>query len=48
MAIYFGTNSRCRATNARALGWAPRHTTADLLASIGPEAEALWAAETRA
>ncbi|EGN98782.1 hypothetical protein SERLA73DRAFT_181420 [Serpula lacrymans var. lacrymans S7.3] len=39
--IYLGTNSRCRASRARALGWKPKYTTKDLLASIKPEVEAI-------
>ncbi|GJE90825.1 NAD(P)-binding protein [Phanerochaete sordida] len=37
----WGTNSRFRASRAKALGWEPKHTTADLLASIRPEVEAI-------
>ncbi|KAF8223098.1 NAD(P)-binding protein [Tricholoma matsutake] len=36
-----GTNSRCRANRSRAIGWKPTRTTADMLASLKPEAEAL-------
>jgi hypothetical protein len=32
-----GTNSRCKADRARALGWKPRKTTSDMLASIKGE-----------
>ncbi|EJF55689.1 NAD(P)-binding protein [Dichomitus squalens LYAD-421 SS1] len=35
----FGTNSRARADRTRALGWKPKHSTEDLLASIKPEVE---------
>ncbi|KAJ7485954.1 NAD-binding protein [Mycena latifolia] len=38
---YLGSNSRCRATRSLALGWKPVKSTADLLASIQPEMEAL-------
>ncbi|GJE96186.1 NAD(P)-binding protein [Phanerochaete sordida] len=38
---YFGTNSRARANHSRALGWKPRYTTQDMLASIKPEVEAI-------
>lgn len=41
MGSYFGTNARCRANHARALGWAPKYTTEDLLASMKPEVEAI-------
>lgn len=37
---YLGTNSRCRANRARALGWKPKHTTQDLLASLPAEVDA--------
>ncbi|KAA1475304.1 NAD(P)-binding protein [Dentipellis sp. KUC8613] len=36
-------NSRARAERGRSLGWAPKKTTADFLASIKPEVEALLA-----
>ena len=42
MALYHGTNSRCRSNRARALGWKPKYTTEDMLKSIRPEVEA-WA-----
>ncbi|KAI0358736.1 NAD-P-binding protein [Trametes cingulata] len=32
-----GSNSRCRAERSRAIGWKPRKTTEDMLASIKPE-----------
>ncbi|KAI0364431.1 NAD-P-binding protein [Pilatotrama ljubarskyi] len=32
-----GSNSRCRAERSRAIGWKPRSTTKDMLASIKPE-----------
>lgn len=38
---WFGSNSRCLASRSRAIGWAPKYTTADLLASIRPEVEAV-------
>ncbi|KAF8656882.1 hypothetical protein AX16_002427 [Volvariella volvacea WC 439] len=34
---YLGSNSRCKASRARALGWKPKKTTADMLASIHAE-----------
>ncbi|KAI0920653.1 hypothetical protein AcV5_010335 [Taiwanofungus camphoratus] len=34
-----GTNARCRADRGRSIGWKPVNTTADMLASIKPEAE---------
>lgn len=34
---YFGTNSRCRANRSRTLGWQPKNTKADMLASIQTE-----------
>ncbi|EMD33971.1 hypothetical protein CERSUDRAFT_67591 [Gelatoporia subvermispora B] len=34
-----GTNSRCRADRGRSIGWKPKYTTADMLASIKPEVE---------
>ncbi|GBE86890.1 NAD(P)-binding protein [Sparassis latifolia] len=40
---YSGSNSRCRANRGRALGWKPVHSTADMIASIKPEIEALIA-----
>ncbi|KAI0789837.1 hypothetical protein C8Q75DRAFT_762665 [Abortiporus biennis] len=36
---YHGTNSRCRSNRARALGWKPIKTKADMLASIKPQVE---------
>jgi hypothetical protein len=36
-----GTNSRCRAERARAIGWAPVKKTSDLLASVKEEVAAL-------
>ena len=36
-----GTNARCRANRARSIGWKPKHTTHDLLASVKPEVEAI-------
>ncbi|KAI0746779.1 NAD-P-binding protein [Daedaleopsis nitida] len=35
----FGTNCRCRADRARAIGWKPKYTTEDLLKSIKAEVE---------
>ncbi|KAF9240417.1 hypothetical protein BU15DRAFT_45759 [Melanogaster broomeanus] len=34
---YLGTNSRCKANRARALGWKPRFTTDDMLKSVKDE-----------
>ncbi|EMD33972.1 hypothetical protein CERSUDRAFT_117492 [Gelatoporia subvermispora B] len=39
MGNYSGTNSRCRADRSRSIGWKPKYTTADMLASIKPEVE---------
>ncbi|KAI1792972.1 NAD(P)-binding protein [Ganoderma leucocontextum] len=39
MGWYSGTNSRARADRGRALGWKPKYTTQDMLASIKPEVE---------
>ncbi|KAF5375586.1 hypothetical protein D9757_008519 [Collybiopsis confluens] len=36
---YLGSNSRCRPTRSKALGWAPKLTTNDMIASIYPETE---------
>lgn len=36
---FFGTNSRCIATRARSIGWDPKYSTQDLMASIRPEVE---------
>ncbi|KAF9496795.1 NAD(P)-binding protein [Pleurotus eryngii] len=36
---YLGSNSRCRADHARSLGWNPRKSTTDMLASIRVEVE---------
>ena len=36
---YNGSNSRARADRGRALGWKPKYTTQDMLASIKPEVE---------
>ncbi|EIW84038.1 NAD(P)-binding protein [Coniophora puteana RWD-64-598 SS2] len=41
MLSYFGTNSRCKASKARALGWKPKHPAEDIFASIRPEVRAL-------
>ncbi|GJE92242.1 NAD(P)-binding protein [Phanerochaete sordida] len=41
----WGTNSRFRASRAKALGWSPKHSTKDLLASIRPEVEAIAKAQ---
>ncbi|KAJ7484159.1 hypothetical protein FB451DRAFT_1337841 [Mycena latifolia] len=38
---YLGANSRCRANRSYAIGWTPVRRTADLLASVRPELEAL-------
>lgn len=37
----YGTNSRCRANRSRALGWLPKKTTADMIASIKADAQAI-------
>jgi len=37
----YGTNSRCRANRSRSIGWKPKKTTADMLASIKAEVSAL-------
>ena len=37
----FTANSRGRATHSKALGWKPKYTTQDLIASIKPEIEAI-------
>ncbi|RPD78127.1 NAD-P-binding protein [Lentinus tigrinus ALCF2SS1-7] len=34
-----GTNSRCRGRRARAIGWNPKKTTEDMLASVKPEVQ---------
>jgi nucleoside-diphosphate-sugar epimerase len=36
---WLGSNSRCRATHSRSIGWKPTKTTKDLLESIKPEVE---------
>ncbi|KAJ7154106.1 hypothetical protein C8R46DRAFT_1118699 [Mycena filopes] len=38
---YLGSNSRCKATRSLSIGWKPKKTTKDMLASIRPEIEAL-------
>ncbi|PCH43206.1 NAD(P)-binding protein [Wolfiporia cocos MD-104 SS10] len=40
--LYSGSTSRCRADRARAIGWKPEYTTADMVKSIKPEVEAIW------
>jgi nucleoside-diphosphate-sugar epimerase len=37
--LSLGTNSRCKANRARALGWKPKYTTEDMLKSIRGEVE---------
>jgi len=37
---YLGSNSRCRAERSRSIGWSPKYTTKDMLASINQEIEA--------
>ncbi|KAF8438924.1 hypothetical protein L210DRAFT_3646462 [Boletus edulis BED1] len=37
--LQLGTNSRCKANRARALGWKPKYTTEDMLKSIRGEVE---------
>ncbi|KAI0368793.1 NAD-P-binding protein [Pilatotrama ljubarskyi] len=44
----FGANSRARAEQARTLGWAPKYSTGDMLASIRPEVEAILTANRAA
>ena len=39
---YWGTNSRARATHSRSIGWEPRYTKEDMIASIKPEVEYYW------
>ncbi|KAJ8494778.1 hypothetical protein ONZ51_g2122 [Trametes cubensis] len=39
--LALGSNARGRGEQARALGWQPKYTTADLFASIKPEVQAL-------
>ncbi|KAK7690529.1 hypothetical protein QCA50_005627 [Cerrena zonata] len=36
-----GTNARCRANRGRSIGWKPKYTTQDMLASIKAEVEAI-------
>jgi len=38
---YLGTNSRCKGNRSRSIGWKPKKTKADFLASIRPEVEAI-------
>ncbi|KAI0070526.1 NAD-P-binding protein [Panus rudis PR-1116 ss-1] len=38
---YSGTNSRARANHSRSIGWKPKYTTKDMIASIKPEVEAI-------
>ncbi|KAF8896241.1 hypothetical protein BD779DRAFT_1608539 [Infundibulicybe gibba] len=38
---YLGSNSRCKANRSRAIGWKPVKSTADMLASIKAEVEAV-------
>ena len=42
MGNFWGSNSRCRATHSRALGWKPKYTTKDMIASIRLEVEAIY------
>ncbi|KAN0086261.1 hypothetical protein V8E55_007395 [Tylopilus felleus] len=37
--VWYGSNSRCRASRARGLGWKPKLTTEDMLESIRGEVE---------
>lgn len=41
MGNYWGSNSRARANHSRSLGWKPKYTSADMIASIKPEVEAI-------
>jgi len=36
---YSGSNSRCRANRSRSIGWKPKKTSKDMIASIKPEIE---------
>lgn len=38
---YSGTNSRARANHSRSLGWNPKLSSADMVASIDAEVEAI-------
>ncbi|KAH8111364.1 NAD-binding protein [Phellopilus nigrolimitatus] len=38
---YYGSNSRCTATRSRSIGWSPKRSTADFMASIRPEIETI-------
>ncbi|KAA1475298.1 NAD(P)-binding protein [Dentipellis sp. KUC8613] len=40
---YLGTNSRARAERSRSIGWKPKKTTKDFIASIRPEVESILA-----
>ena len=40
---YYGTTSRGVANHSKAIGWKPVKTTADMLASIEPEVDAILA-----
>ncbi|EIW84049.1 NAD(P)-binding protein [Coniophora puteana RWD-64-598 SS2] len=38
---YYGTNSQCYSKRGRALGWAPKYGTEDMLKSVKPEVDAI-------
>ena len=38
---YYGTNSRARANHSRSLGWKPKLSSADMIASIDAEVDAV-------
>ena len=38
---YLGSNSRCRANRARALGWNPKKTAKDMLQSVAADVDAI-------
>ncbi|KZT03271.1 NAD(P)-binding protein [Laetiporus sulphureus 93-53] len=40
--LYYGSNVRCTADRGRSIGWKPRKTTKDMIASIKPEVQSLW------
>ncbi|KAK7690488.1 hypothetical protein QCA50_005586 [Cerrena zonata] len=37
----YGSNSRCRGNRSRSIGWKPKYTKEDMIASIKPEIEAI-------
>ncbi|KAF9266645.1 NAD-P-binding protein [Marasmius fiardii PR-910] len=42
-----GSNARCRGNRSKAIGWKPNKTTADMLTSIKPEAQAIIENDSR-